>query len=276
MTTDCAVAFVLKNNLKAVMQLIMHDLPEYDMQLKTTKCLNTGVMLMYMLFGQNGVRQAHICDVQNVQATYKPNFTARTKAALVDLRSRLFSYPGKNNREVFYVMITDGYIGRPNDDTKKTYFPGHVFMIDRRSQVYHVYQSFVNEYDLETFQVTSDTLKNFFARLEMLLTESGVTWGSEDDVHWKTFANVSTLSYLTGCKFEGQIHFCFRYMDSDACMEGLCNYLRRRRSQLQMLPPTQQYVGSDQSLPKAYNRNELLQKIDEILSHKECALSDQT
>lgn len=138
----CDIGYIVKDHIPALMQLITHDLPQYNMKLVTTKCLNTAVMFMYLFLGDKAYRYTGHCDVQNVQLRYKESGDA-SLSLLNAFRKELLS-PDATERELYYVMLTDGYVpivdNVNNESTpvanvnvvpNKVYFPGHVFVIEK-------------------------------------------------------------------------------------------------------------------------------------------------
>lgn len=48
----CDLGYVIQHHIPALMQLLTNELKEYNMQLITTKCLNTAVMMWYLFLGE--------------------------------------------------------------------------------------------------------------------------------------------------------------------------------------------------------------------------------
>ena len=57
--------------LEPLMQLLSVNITDYNMKLKTTKCLNTAIMLTYLLGGSLKVKDTEVCLVDNINKRYE-------------------------------------------------------------------------------------------------------------------------------------------------------------------------------------------------------------
>lgn len=137
---------IVKSHVRALMHLVTLELPEYGMQLVTTKCLNTAVMMLYLALGSEALKETRQCEVPLVRtkSSGSPALRSEVKSVL--------STPGAP-RTMWYVMITNGDmipVGDRANDSKRAYphFPGHVFIIEAPGPF--LYQSYIRHYDLAT------------------------------------------------------------------------------------------------------------------------------
>ena len=188
----CAFVDVVRRHIPAIMQLVGARLREhYFMGMITTKCLNTAVMMAYLLCGSESMRTVKQCDTNIVKERFKSDITRDGKDTRVQImrkmRAALKEKPkgrGVRDRDIFYVMLTHSVLPRhdgnsppsnindfANDATPdakrgERMFPGHVFVIERswryaqgnnssskRKTVprYSIFQSYIGEYDLGEF-----------------------------------------------------------------------------------------------------------------------------
>jgi hypothetical protein len=121
----CDIAYLIKDHVTALMQVLTVELREYDMQLVTTKCLNTAVMMMYLLLGKRALDVTRHCDVRNV--TKRHQSTPVDRGDTIRTLHEDAMTPGK--RALFYFMITDGPMCRePLIQTSRPSLPRAVSM----------------------------------------------------------------------------------------------------------------------------------------------------
>ena len=63
---NCEVTDLIMKYLEPLMQLLSVNITDYNMKLKTTKCLNTAIMLTYLLGGSLKVKDTEVCLVDNI------------------------------------------------------------------------------------------------------------------------------------------------------------------------------------------------------------------
>ena len=192
----CGMADVVRDHVPLLMQLLTNEpaMRDYHMQLITTKCLNTSVMLMLLMLGEHALHHTHQCDVQNVRERFHAAVSTSQTGQFSDasaLRDAVLRPLAPGGRRLHYVMLTDGNMpapnapdapnapnapnapdapnapNAPNPNAPKApnapnsldaasrpggrgfkYFPGHVFVVEKGAEGYHLYQSFIGKYDL--------------------------------------------------------------------------------------------------------------------------------
>lgn len=205
--TPCSIGAFIESNCKPLIQLATHRLPEYNMRNDSTKCLNSAVMLAYLLFGETALQYTSQCDVENVKTRYrlKDRSLAQAKQLAKELKR-----PG-SEPHVLYVMLTDGNMPRSDDSSIKMYEPGHVFLIERfggdacKDRVFDVYQSYINAYDLDEYAMKARNQPRDQAFLDYIADSlvhlfSVPTWDERCSTFWKTFTQAA------GDQFEGYDH----------------------------------------------------------------------
>jgi hypothetical protein len=192
----CAFVDVIKRHIPAVMQLVGARLRDhYFMGMITTKCLNTAVMMVYLLCGAESMNAIKQCDTDVVKSRFKATVTrgasddgrVKTMQSLRDaLLYEMPTTPSVFNRDIFYVMLTHSVLPRHDGNSPPTnindfannatvnsskgerMFPGHVFVIERSwikntntfTPRYSIYQSYIGEYDLGEFIHKNPSLIN--------------------------------------------------------------------------------------------------------------------
>ena len=65
--SDCNVTELILKYLVPIFQYLSIELTDYNMKLKTTKCLNTAVMLVHILGSEKDVKtKVNYCDTENI------------------------------------------------------------------------------------------------------------------------------------------------------------------------------------------------------------------
>lgn len=182
----CDMGYLIADHVTALMQVVTNELPQYTMQVITTKCLNTAVMVMYLFLGRSALEHTEFCDVSSVRkrrsvassdpsqevwkALMKDALEGHYTSPLADHaeetkrmggalarkpalpREPVLDAPGM--RVLYYVMITNGTLTRMegtakvgNPDTRE--FPGHVFVIEKLPRgTFNLYQSYISHFKL--------------------------------------------------------------------------------------------------------------------------------
>ena len=243
----CDIGYVIKDHLGAIMQLLTHDLREYNMQLITTKCLNTAVMMMYLLLGTEALSSTHYCDVENVRKRNSANAEQHTESiAIADQLRRAMTSLSKK-RTLFYVMITDGHMPHESHErvkTKSVYFPGHVFVIERTvTGRCNLYQSYINEYDLKTnidrngsLSISHEVALEYVEGIQSLMNKR--TWDAGCTAFWKKLTGVDASQFERHV-IRGNLLLCFKQVNTKTCITKLRTLVDSRIAKLSGLPPSE-------------------------------------
>lgn len=296
---NCNVMVFLKDYITPIFQVLTVELPEYHMNLRTTKCLNTSVMTMFLLLGNKGLKKSEYCSVQNIRKRVNAqNLVRKDDISYFDeLIKDIFSKKEKH-RHFYYIMITDGEMKKQLksnslstkaitsstksnnstslntsinsiDSTSEEYFPGHVFVIEKipceNNNKYMLYQSYINEYDLKGhFDKNSSSMEISENKLKEILT-----MGTKQifiNSQWNT--NISKywkeLTHVDASNFNGyntdNLKFCYQKIRVESCYKILKNFINYAVSEINKNPNKYNIpVTGDPPLPKEELKNKLLE-----------------
>lgn len=233
----CDLAYIIANYVTPLMQCLTNDIKDFNMQLITTKCLNTAVMLMFFLLGKKGLKRAHHCDSSKVYQRYVSG-TSDNNTTISQMRKNILNKSVKN-RYIYYILMNDGYFPHPEGNK---YFPGHVFILEKipatenQPLFFNVYQSYINQYDLKgylhhrdnTFQYSHDQVKTLLSRLQYILNTD--KWDDKCIMYWKDFTHVDTET-LRGSSPKQTLSICFTYDKVFNCIENIEKYAIKKLSE---------------------------------------------
>jgi hypothetical protein len=265
----CDIGYVIVDHVPAMMQLMTNELTQYSMELLTTKCLNTAVMMWYLFLGErdDAMKQIGVCRSQDVTARgdrarreLNEREFAQSDAnplnVLDSLAHELLSTPATNielkcnTKSLFYVILTDGNLPKVIDtddgDVKVNvrdteWFPGHVFVVEkachtRNRNRYNLYQSYVNNYTLrgysvfnKSFSMSHEIVRDMVESLRSMYTSS--QWDERHTSFWKRFAHVDTRMY-EGHQFSRVSFMCYQKANTTQCVEHLRIFVSSRRDML--------------------------------------------
>ena len=242
----CRLGIVIKDYVLPLMQLLTNDIKSYNMGLLTTKCLNTAVMLMYLMMGQRGVEIADMCECNMVRECHQGkrgkkqctmvDITINNKGTIESLKQSLISQ--NNMRELYYVLITDGWFEKEGKPT--IMFPGHVFVIEKSTgeeRPFTLYQSYIDQYDLMghvknnagDMSMNNTQMAGLLEDLEHVMTAD--VWDSEVIRAWKRITHVNTCEYK-GYKCAGKFFICVQRAKICDCMHFLHKYVDSKLTEL--------------------------------------------
>ena len=241
----CDIVYIIMKYINPLLQCLSNDIKEYNMQLITTKCLNTAVSLMFFLLGNKGVELATYCNSNTVVERHKAGNDNNTD--VMRKIKKIILNKAIKNRYVYYILFNDGYFPIVTDGKESTvYFPGHVFLIERSSDengsYYNFYQSYINQYDLmgyydkkKSFKYSVDDTRDIILKLEYILKAD--SWDDKCIQYWKEFTHVDTTS-IKGSNHKGHLFVCFTYDKIKVCVENINHYVAEKLSLLKDLAVT--------------------------------------
>ena len=248
----------IRQGIEPFLQLMSVDLGgRFHTGLIKTKCLNTAVLVMYLAGGEKGLREAFTCNVDKVIPRYANVFPKSTldashvgrivstlssssrKLEDVYLSKMIGEFGGPSRAgKLHYIMLTDSDMKLVNStDNETKLFPGHVFVIEQRGKEFHLYQSYINAYDMDT-QVR---MKNMYT------TERSQQWVDrfctdlEHFVHAKVWDKrcASFWTFLTHTDATGfvgrdksQIYLCHSELSSEKAYLHFHDYLVAKEAEL--------------------------------------------
>lgn len=243
-TSYCDIGNVIKDHVKLLMQLLTNDLPQFNLKLQTTKCLNTAIMLMQFLLGEKGIQIANACDTRDVIARHTQG-QENNNEILSQLTKELFSKREKS-RMLYYILLSDGYFEKPSHQqgllSQSYYFPGHVFILEKiydydiNEHVFLFYQSYINKYTLSEHIKMNKGLKVSKARAQQLIDDltrilTSKTWDKDNVRRWYdlTFADSSDL---LNSQSQQKFYLCYRKAKTTTCLQRLERYLKLKQKLL--------------------------------------------
>jgi hypothetical protein len=263
---ECDIMTYLTDFITPIFQVLTIELKDYYMNLRTTKCLNTSIMTMYLLLGTEGLKTCEVCSVQNIKERIKNNtnklnnMNKNTPLSVIDnnIRKRemifydqmiddLFKSDSDPKRVFYYIMITDGSLNKDGLNSNDSYFPGHVFVIEKipcvTTSKFKIYQSFIGEYTLKGhFNMNHKSLDIDKDELIKILGKTGVlnkkeridgvstifsdnVWSSKTTDAWKKLTHVKSDEY-NGLPTT-ELKFCYQKIYVDKCFEKLNKFAKK-------------------------------------------------
>lgn len=238
---QCDVGYIIKDYVHVLIQLLTNDIAEFNMENRVTKCLNTAVMLMYFMIGEKGIQYANACDCETFnkknQEMLQKGYFNMNNNTMRRLRSSILS---KNDKErcLYYILLTDAQLSSSPD----IYFPGHVVVIEKVPFIddttktpdvyYNVYQSYINEYDLQkyhdknnTFHVPYNAMRLLLGQLNYILNTE--KWDDNCRDFWKNITHVDSPQFV-GATIRNKFFICYQKVQSSYCLENLENYVEQK------------------------------------------------
>jgi hypothetical protein len=232
--SDCDVISIILNYLVPIFQYLSIKMTDYNMKLKTTKCLNTAVMLVYILGGEKHIKdKVSFCDTDNISKRYnklKSNEKKmQRKKNILDKLDTDLNNSRINSRYFYYILLT--HTEMLNKENKKSWFPGHVFIIEKSKDCnkklkYKIFQSYINKYDLnghfinnnETMEIKN--IKYVINGIKNILLKK--TWNKKAVSFWKKLCHVNTPE-LIGHETKN-INICYKKIKIDNCYTNLLKF----------------------------------------------------
>jgi hypothetical protein len=235
--SDCDVTKYILKYLIAIFQYLSVSLDDYNMKLKTTKCLNTAVMLVYILGSENDIKtKVNYCDTDNINNRYNKIKTyekkIEKKKQILDKLEKNILDNKFNKRQFYYILLT--HTTMKNTTNKKNgWFPGHVYIIEKSKNCkgklnYKIFQSYINQYDLNghyknnnnTMEIKDNNIKSIISGMRNILLRK--TWNKRAVKFWKKLCYVDTNDLLH-CKTDN-INICFQKITIKNCYLNLINF----------------------------------------------------
>ena len=236
---DCKVTDIIMKYLVPLMQFLSIDMKDYNMMLKTTKCLNTAVMLVFLLGGSEQLETAEFCDSYKINKRYKKKKNKlEYKINVLEKLKKDISSKNIHKKWFYYILLThNDMVNGVNPTNKETaFFPGHVFIIDKykdcRNDVkYKIYQSYINQYDLighykknkNSMKLKNNNINFLLDGLDNIIKNP--LWNQNSVEFWKQLSFVDTQS-LVNHKTE-DINLCYSKIRIDSCYKNLLKFVKK-------------------------------------------------
>jgi hypothetical protein len=236
MNIQYGIVDIISPHVTALMQVLTNDFPQYNMRLITTKCLNTGIMIVFSLLGQKGFELVDQCDSNKTTERHKAGKEDNTNI-FKELRKQLLSRQEKQSK-LYYMLLSDGYFPY-NTETK--YFPGHVIIFEKhyhaidKTHYFRVHQSYINKYNLKQYnnivnkKLSVANIEKVLIGLESIMNSH--TWTKSNIQLWTKLTNVDTTD-LSNTQSKNKFFLCFRTATIDNCVFSLKNYIKDKLDKL--------------------------------------------
>tara|TARA_Y100001970_G_scaffold291000_2_gene426627 strand:+ start:3556 stop:4434 length:879 start_codon:yes stop_codon:yes gene_type:complete len=237
--SDCNVTSIILKYLVPIFQYLSVEMKDYNMKLKTTKCLNTAVMLVYILGSQKDIdTKVDYCDTENINKRYakikdEKKKVERKEKILNKLEKDIIN-PKIKDRYFYYILMT--HTTMYNKKNEKGWFPGHVFIVEKSKNCksklrYKIFQSYINQYDLnghykrnnESMDVENHNIKPIINGMKNILLKK--TWNKRAVKFWKKLCYIDTsdiLGYDTK-----DINFCYEKIKIENCYKNLLKFTKK-------------------------------------------------
>jgi hypothetical protein len=226
----CDIGYIIKDFLKPLLQAITVHVREYNMRLIETKCLNTAVAIVFLLFGKRALKHTVYCDVGNVVSRHQNNIDNSSTIAFKMKKDILRT---TDKRYVYYIMLTDGYFVKP--DGNRGFFPGHVFVIEKipwgEKMIYYLYQSYIDNYTFadyvkiyKSIRINQKKIEYYMEKINDMVNNQ--IWDADFVKFWKDLTKVDTSNMLNG-KPQEAFFVCYRKIRSENCMKNLKEFVKK-------------------------------------------------
>jgi len=212
---------------------------DFNMQMKTTKCLNTAVMLTFILGGSEKLKTVRYCDVPKITSRYdkQKNKLGYKKRIFQEFKKDI-SKTNIKKRYFYYILMSNTNMEKSeltNNKELTQSFPGHVFIIDKipncenkNEPNFNIYQSYINQYDLKGhYKKNENSMKLKNNNINYLLNGinniiDNEVWNNEAVKFWNELTFVDTTNLLT-YKTEN-INLCYSKISIDDCYDELYRF----------------------------------------------------
>jgi len=237
--SDCNVTELILKYLVPIFQYLSIELTDYNMKLKTTKCLNTAVMLVHILGSEKDVKtKVNYCDTENINKRYskiKDKIKKiEKKKNILDKLDKDLSKSNINARYFYYILMTHTKMKKGNKNDG--WFPGHVYIIEKslncqKELKYKIFQSYINQYDLNghfknnnnTMELRDNNIKSVINGMRNILLKK--TWNKKAVKFWNKLCYVNTENII-GYDTEN-INICYQKIKIDNCYTNLLNFTKK-------------------------------------------------
>ena len=250
----CDIGYIIKPHIHAIMQLLTELLPDYGIHMVTTKCLNTAVMMMYLFLGEAAKAPTQYCDTNVIRKRNGDQNSNATDRSIANALYHDVLYG--TDHVLFYVMITDSHIVHKDDPSRKKYFPGHVFVIERsppmssKEQVrFNLYQSYINAYNMSGYIASNKGLSMGRKLMETHLKDlhtlaKSHVWTADTTKFWTNLTQVDSSAFQDHV-IEGKLMLCYQKVVPEGCVAKLHELVDGEVEKLQTFLATNPAKASD-------------------------------
>lgn len=192
---------------------------------RTTKCLNTGVILCSLFLSQRIYEQCDNNDVVRRRRRAGAGANARRMKAFVRGLSASSQVP-----LLYYVILTDGFF--TCKDGARVFFPGHVFVIEQipRRRGFVVFQTYINEYsardDRSCKYMRHADIAQFFQLLAALFDGTTPVWTRRTAALFASLTGVASAEWI-GCAHDTNLEFRAAAISKESVLRNMDGFLRK-------------------------------------------------
>lgn len=268
MNKDCKIGDILAEYIIPIMQILTNELPEYNMKMKTTKCLNVAIMITIFMLGR--VKGKEIIDYCDSKKTKEQKYYVNNIIELNNTFNDILKI--EDGRYLYYILLADGVY--KDKDNNTLYFPGHVFLIEKYDNNYKLYQSYIKQYDLQEyknkvqdFSISKEKIKNIINHLLYIITKTK-TWDDNCVKYWNEFTFVDTENNFKGAIIENNMHICILKSRIDGCLKNLKKFIKDNIKQIKDIDTIYgnvDYYDLENNPKKVLTSKELKENLNTIL-----------
>lgn len=222
----CKCIKIISKNTEYILDVLNVETKGY-VNNQGTKCLNTAIMIIMLLIGEDSFDTIDKCSVSNT--IQKNTLVNRNSEVLANLKESMNS---SESPSIYYILLTDTQLY--NDKKENKYFPGHVLIIEKSENCFTLYQSYINQYDLKEYTRTIDKcvcrtnkeLNDFINNLQTLLSSKDSKWTEDTTTFWKTLTNVDT-SELIGYNVKN-VFICYKTFTESESKKNISSFITEK------------------------------------------------
>ena len=245
----------LAAHIQSIMVLMSQSAPTDIACNSVTKCLNTGIILFFLLTGHKPTARCDNSRVNMANAAdrwlTRQRFARFSRCMLRDTRCH----------QLFYVIMTDGDFKCP----KNKYFPGHILVIEKlpHRKGFVVMQTFVNEYDIRDARACRyfefQVIQQFIESLRDLYATETPVWTQQVQIMF-SFITGTEMAF-TQCSPKTNFDFQFKHISKQSVSDVLNHTVLQWQRMIER-NPNQNTWTCDDSIK--LDRDSLLKSIDMI------------
>lgn len=237
---QCNMVQIVGRHIHFLLKLFLNDIGSYKLK-HVTKCLTTAVLIMYLYIGQNAIDKLEHCNVPMILDRYKNTKVNQNMSVIRNIKNNMFNLD--KERKLYYFVLTDGHMSK-GVLRQPVYFPGHVMVIekfftcDNKYPFYYLYQSYINEYNLNDWFlrsggspiITMSKMRQLMSQFEYLLQSK--VWDTACEEFWSALTGLEKAETFIDCEIENKILLCSYVVTIDSCTQVFKDLLLAKKSAL--------------------------------------------
>jgi hypothetical protein len=236
---SCDLGYIIKDYVKPLMQALTMDIPDYNMRLLTTKCLNQSILIAFFMAGKRkALRMGDYCDTH--ETTKRHESGEHNNAGLIKMLKKDVLHKSIKYRYLYYILMTDAYLPTDNIDEEQKFFCGHVMIVEKIPgdlPYYYFYQAYINQYDFKGhIKKHNNTLKMNYQEMTDMLDKFRYIllnkyWDKTSVKYWKDITYVDS-SNLLNSKPTNKIYLCYTKTKLTQCADNILKYIKEKLNEI--------------------------------------------